>query len=173
MAVTKIATVTVGSGGAASIDFTSIAASYTDLYLVYSLRTAGTNGGLRVKVNGATTDLTTRLIYGTGASATGATDTTYIGTSNNSSQTSNTFSNGTLYMAGYAAAYAKPFAVEVVDENNAVTPVNQWATGGRFNSSTAITSLTLYNDAATNFVEYSSATLYGITKGSSGGVTVS
>ena len=39
----KIQTVTVGSGGAASIDFTSIPQTYTDLKIVLSARTNRAN----------------------------------------------------------------------------------------------------------------------------------
>lgn len=173
MALTLISTVTVGSGGAASIDFNSISGSFTDLLMVYSIRASSTNGGLRIKVNGSTSNLSTRLLYGTGASVSPATDTTYIGTSNNSNQTASVFGNGNFYISNYAGSNAKSFTVDMVDENNAATPVNEWITGGRFNSSTAITSLSLFNDASANFAQYSTATLYGITKGSSGGVTVS
>lgn len=173
MAMTLISTVTVGSGGAASIDFNSISGAFTDLLMVYSVRTSSTNGGLRVKVNGSTANLSTRLLYGTGASVSPATDTTYIGTTNNSNQTANTFGNGNFYIANYAGGVAKAFIADLIDENNVATPVNEWITGGRFNSSTAITSLSLVNDASANFVQYSTATLYGILKGSSGGVTIS
>ena len=52
----KIASVTVGSGGASSIDFTSIPSTYTDLVVVHSLR--GTNAAVyqqaRIQFNGDT-----------------------------------------------------------------------------------------------------------------------
>jgi hypothetical protein len=173
MAITKISTVTVGAGGAASIDFTSIAGTYTDLMMVISARSAVANGGLRIKVNGATTNLNVRLLYGTGSSAATATDTTYIGTTTNSGTTANTFGNGSFYIPNYAGSTIKPFEAEVVTEGNYATPWEGWVTGGLYNSTAAVTSLSLVNDAAGNFAQYSSATLYGITKGSSGGVTVS
>lgn len=173
MALTLIQTVTVGSGGSAQIDFTSISGSFTDLMMVFSLRSAGTNGGLRIKVNGATTNLAVRLLYGTGASTFSATDTTYIGTTNNSNQTANTFGNGSFYMPNYAGATNKPFSADLVDENNATTPVNEWLTAGLYSQTTAVSSLSLFNDGGSNFAQYSSASLYGILKGSSGGVIVS
>jgi hypothetical protein len=173
MAITRIATVTVGAGGAASLDFNSIPGTATDLMLVYSLRAAVSNGGLRLKVNGATTNLTVRLLYGTGSSAASATDTTYIGTTTNSGTTSNTFGNGTLYIPNYAGATTKSFSADVVTEGNYGTPWEGWVTAGLYNSTTAITSLSLFNDAAGNFAQYSTATLYGVTKGSLAGVTVS
>jgi hypothetical protein len=158
---TLIQSVTVGSGGAASIEFGSIPQTYTDLMFVYSLRLSTTNGGLRIRVNGATTSLSTRLLYGNGTSALSGTDTTYIGSANNSNQTASVFSNGNLYIPNYAGSTNKSFSVDTVDENNGTTAI-AWLTAGLYSSSTAITSLAFFGDAAGNFVQYSSASLYGI-----------
>lgn len=170
-----IQTVTVGAGGSASITFGSggtLPQTFTDLLLVFSARVAVTDGGLRLRINTSTSNLSTRLLYGNGSSATSATDTTYLGTTNNSNQTANTFGNGSLYITNYATSATKPFSCEIVDENNG-TGATHWITAGLFNSSTAITSLELFNNAGGNFVEYSSASLYGILKGSDGTTTVS
>jgi hypothetical protein len=65
--MTLISSVTVGSGGAADIEFTSIPATYTDLLVKISIRNA-TSGATRVYVrfNGASTDadLSTIRLYG-------------------------------------------------------------------------------------------------------------
>ena len=168
-----IQTVTVGSGGTANITFSSIPATFTDLFLVYSLRVNTTNGGLRIRVNGSTASLSTRLLYGNGTTTASGTDTTYIGTVNNSNQTSNTFGSGSLYIPNYAnTSYAKSFSAEMVDETNATT-ATQWVTAGLYNSTTAISGIELFGDGAGNFLQYSSASLYGILKGSDGIVTVS
>ena len=56
MTYTLISTVTVGAGGAASIDFNSIPGTYTDLLLVVSVRStrpAATNDGLFMSINGS------------------------------------------------------------------------------------------------------------------------
>ena len=66
-----IATVTVGSGGAANITFSSIPQTYTDLLLSLSLRGAASqsfNDNL-IKFNSSTANYTNRYIYGNGASA--------------------------------------------------------------------------------------------------------
>jgi hypothetical protein len=156
----------------ASITFSSIPQTYTDLYLVFSTRLSTTNGGLRLKVNTSTANLSTRLLYGNGSSATSASDTTYLGTSSNSNHTASTFGSGTLYITNYAGSTTKSFSADIVDENNG-TGATQWITAGLYNSTTAITSLELFGDAAGNFTQYSSATLYGILKGSDGVTTVS
>jgi hypothetical protein len=170
-----IQTVTVGSGGAANIEFgtgASIPQTYTDLLLVFSARVSVTDGGLRLRVNGSTANLSTRLLYGNGSTATSATDTTYLGSVPNSGWTANTFGNGSLYIPNYTSSVAKPFTADLVDENNGTTGI-QWLTAGQFNSSSAITSLALFNAGGGNFVQHSSASLYGILKGSDGTTTVS
>jgi hypothetical protein len=155
-----------------SITFSSIPQTFTDLYLVLSARVTTTNGGLRIRVNGGTANLSTRLLYGNGSSAASGTDTTYVGTVTNSNQTANTFGSTALYFPNYAGSTAKSFSGELVDETNATT-ATQWVTAGLFNSTSPITAIEFSGDGAGNFVQYSSATLYGITKGSDGIVTVS
>ena len=172
MSITKISTVEVGAGGAASIDFNSISGSFTDLMIVLSSRTAVSDNGLRMKVNGATSNLSTRLVYGNGSGIGNATETTYIGATSNSTSTANTFGNAIIYITNYAGTAGKSFSADLVSENNG-TSATQFLTAGLYNSSTAITSLSFVNDAGGNFAQYSSATLYGVLKGSSGGVTVS
>ncbi len=171
MTMTLIQHIELGSAQA-NITLSSIPQTYTDLYLLFSGRVSVTDGGLRLRVNGSTANLSTRLLYGNGSSATSATDTTYIGTVSDSNTTANTFGNGSLYFPNYASSTAKSFSGEIVHENNATSAV-QWVTAGLYNSSTAITSLELFNAGSGNFVQYSSATLYGILKGTSNGVTVS
>ena len=167
-----IQTVTVGSGGSAGITFSSIPQTYTDLCLVFSARVSVSDGGLRLRVNTSTANLSTRLLYGNGSSATSATDTTYLGSVANSGWTANTFGNGSLYITNYTSSAAKSFSADIVDENNGATGI-QWITAGLYNSSTAITALELFNAGGGNFVEHSSASLYGILKGSDGVTTVS
>ena len=156
----------------ASITFSSIPQTFTDLYVVFSVRVTTSDGGLRLRVNGATTNLSVRLLYGTGSSTASATDTTYLGSVPNSGTTASTFSSAGFYFPNYAGSTAKSFGGELVDENNATTGL-QWVTAGLYNSSTAITALEIFGSAGGNFVQYSSATLYGITKGSDGIVVVS
>lgn len=167
-----IQTVTVGSGGAANITFSSIPQAYTDIYLLFSGRASIIDGGFRLRVNGSTANLSTKLLYGNGSTATSANETTYLGTTPNSGQTANTFGNASFYFPNYATSASKSFSGDVVEETNA-TAATQWITAGLYNSATAITSLELFNAGAGNFVQYSSASLYGILKGSDGIVTVS
>ena len=175
-----IQTVTVGSGGAASITFGSggtIPQTFTDLVIVTSCRTAHTGpmwDSIRFSFNGVNTNQSNRYLYGDGAAgASGTESTVLIGFgANSNSATSNTFSNASAYIPNYTAAVAKSVSSDGVAENNATTG-GQIILAGLWDSTAAITSITLTPNSATNFLQYSSASLYGILKGSDGIVTVS
>jgi hypothetical protein len=171
---TVIAHTEVGSGGASSISFMSVGdipSSYTDLVMVYSIRPTNTLiEGVYVSFNGSTSNFSARFLEGNGSSASSGTSIPrYIGAFQGT--TADTFSNGQLYIPNYRSSVAKSWSVDNVTEANQ-TGAYQDIIAGLWNDTAAITSitLTLYTN---NFGQYSSATLYGITKGSSGGVTVS
>ena len=166
----KIASVTVGSGGVASITFSSIPADYTDLVVKYSLRsTANDSGGstpidVRLTFNGSSSGYSERMIYGTGSSAaSAATSGSYInwaGTQTNNSQTASTFANNEMYIPNYAGSNNKSVSVDGVQENNATAAASR-LTAILWGNTSAITSLTLAPDYG-NFAQYSTAVLYGI-----------
>lgn len=162
-----IATVTVGSGGAANIEFTSIPGTYTDLVVKYSLR--ATSGGNyvnnRFSFNGSTTGYTSRLLYGTGSASgsevnavTDAID--YSAYSTGTDATASTFSNGEIYIPNYTSSNNKSASIDGVSENNATTAV-AGLTAGLWSNSAAITSVKV-TPSSGNFAQYSTATLYGI-----------
>jgi hypothetical protein len=152
------------SSPAASVTFTSIPGTYTDLLLSTSIRASsgGTiSAGLRF--NGSTTNYSERLLYGTGSSAASANaTTTSIQWANlgNDTNTSNTFSNCQIYIPNYAGSTNKSVSTESVTENNA-TGADIYLDAGLWSDTAAITSLTLTAstpDFATNSTFY----LYGI-----------
>jgi len=178
MAITKIQTVTVGSGGAASIEFASIPQTYTDLMILTSLR--ATNSGpdantwtdFNATINGLTTNQSQRYLVGTGSVAVSGTGSTVSVRADDTNATASTFSNSSLYIANYASTTtAKSMSLDDTVENNGTNGL-QGIQAQLWNSTAAITSIS-FSVAGVNFAEYSSMTLYGITKGSSGGVTVS
>jgi len=177
MAITKISTVTVGAGGAASIDFTSIPGTYTDLMIVLSGRSNATDvsGGqsVRMRFNGTTTTYTSRILYGNGSSAASYSPAGWAGQVVPSNYTANVFSNCSIYIPNYAGSTAKSWSVDSVSENNATTDYLE-IIAGLWNGTSAITSIALtIESGSASFQQYSSATLYGVTKGSLAGVTVS
>jgi hypothetical protein len=159
----KIASVTVGSGGSASIDFTAIPATYTDLKVVISARSnrASVTDDVVLGLNGVTTNQTTKNIFGTGAAASSASDTKIYGSIDGASATSSTFSNTEFYIPNYASANYKSVSVDAVNENNATTAY-AYLTAGLWSSTAAVTSITMTSYNSASFVQYSTATLYGI-----------
>lgn len=174
MAITKITTVEVGSGGAASIDFTSIPGTYTDLMVVLSTRvsTSAVAQSSSIKFNGVSTNFLRRSLFGAGSAAySTSASTSFFGYITANNATSNTFANASIYIPNYAGSTTKSWSADVVTENNG-TEAYQLINAGIWFETSAITSVSLVPDSGT-WLEYSSATLYGVLKGSSGGVTVS
>jgi hypothetical protein len=176
------------TGTQSSIDFTSIPATFTDLLLVVSARsnrsanTFYTNG--KLGINNSTTgysfrNLTTQFDGGSNAvtSGTGLTDSVWGFTFPSAVNTSNTFGNAQFYFPNYRSSTAKSVSADFVSENNAQNTFS-WQIGmfaGVTTETAAITSIQIgirTLDSA-SLVSGSSATLYGITAGSSGGVVVS
>jgi hypothetical protein len=158
----KIASVTVGSGGAASIAFTSIPSTYTDLVVKISGRNTSSGDWFNLAFNGSTSGFSGKQIFSTGGglfSYTKSSETEAF-VNNNSSTTANTFSNSEVYIPNYAGSTNKSFSVDSVTENNGATAyIVLYA--GLWSNGAAITSLTFTPNANT-LAQYTTATLYGI-----------
>jgi len=161
---TLISSVTVGLGGAANIEFTSIPATYTDLLVKVCGRSTASGSvydDLGIYFNSSTANLSWRILYGTGASASSTLGSTrYFAFVPGASATASTFGNVEYYIPNYAGSNNKSVSVDSVTENNATTVLTSIA-AGLWSSSSAITTVTL-NPANGNFVQYSTAYLYGI-----------
>lgn len=170
MSLTLISTVTVTGSPAASIDFSSIAGTATDLYLVISWNSSGNNDSIFIQFNGSGSSYTKRnlLGFGTGSPISQSGSDSYFGS--NKTTTANTFNSGQIYIPNYAGAAYKSYSSEDVSEANGADSYAN-LTAGLWSSTAAITSIKL-DLAAGNFVVGSTASLYSITKGS-GGATVS
>ena len=165
---TLIASSTVGSGGATTIDFTSIAATWTDLVLKFSFRTP--NGGANydrcdLQFNGDTgNNYSNRLLYGTGSSAgsdnSSASNSIRFFYANAGASTSSTFSNGEIYIPNYAGSTQKSASMDSVTENNATAAIAA-LNAGLWTGTSAITSIKIFDNSST-FSQYSTAYLYGV-----------
>jgi hypothetical protein len=166
---TAIATVTVGSGGAANIEFTSIPATYTDLKLVHCTRTNRSVfvEAIYLEFNGSGgTAYSDRLLFGTGASALSNSSSSQANINNvavtvGNTATASTFGNGEIYIPNYAGSNNKSTSADSVSENNA-SDAYMYLNAGLWANSSAITSIKLVPAQANNFMQYSTATLYGI-----------
>jgi hypothetical protein len=159
----KIATVTVTSATQATLEFTSIPQTYTDLFITLSARadTAAIDVvGLTVN-GGGTTVGTNRYVDGSGSAFRSGAVNNYQGLKQPSSYTANIFSNIEMYIPNYISGLNKFISSNNTTENNA-TEAYMGYSGSLWANTSAITSLTLSNGGGGNFVQYSTATLYGI-----------
>ena len=160
---TLIASSTVGSGGASSINFTSIPATYTDLCVKLSVRSdQGSVDAITLSINGqgAGTNITSRFIdSGAGTPRSGTA--TAAGVIEGTDYTSSIFSSNELYFPNYTSGNQKSISVDYTTENNASANYTGfsallWA------QTAAITSLGFTRSGGGNFVQYSTAYLYGV-----------
>lgn len=159
-----ISSVTVGAGGAASIVFSSIPGTYTDLIMKASLRDskASIAENMDFNFNGSTTGFSGRYVMGTGAAVPSGTWTSpLIAAYPAASSTASTFGNLEWYIPNYSTSNYKQFQSDSVSENNATTAYD-WFDTMLWSNTAAITSISLI--AKTAFVQYSTAYLYGISK---------
>ena len=164
MTMSLVQTVTVGSGGAADIEFANIPQDATDLMVVISARVtaATTASDLFFYINGSNNGVV-RWLQGTGSSVNSNNYTNSLNVwagTNGANSTSNTFSNAVYYFPNYTSTTNKSFSIDVVTENNA-TESYQTIVAGSFSTSSAITSLK-FDDGT--YVQHTTASLYKITK---------
>lgn len=163
-----IETVTVGSGGTSSIAFTSIPQTFTDLHLVTSWRTnrASVADYIVVSFNSSTSSFSVRGLGGDGALASSSSYTTspdsrIIVQAVGNNSTASVFSSGSLYLPNYTSNNFKSYSTDATRENN--TTANEMAIqAGLWSDTSAITSITLASWGSATILQYSSASLYGI-----------
>lgn len=163
---TTIATVEVGSGGASTIDFTSIPQTYTDLLVLTSTRSTYTGDLYRfgtITFNDSSSSYSTRYIIGENAGASSYTDTSIYFWMNSNSATSSSFGNTSFYITQYASAKNKAVSVDScsVATSSSGTTYLESLLAGLWSNSSAITKITL-TPSVYNFTQYSTATLIGI-----------
>jgi hypothetical protein len=167
----SIATVTVGSGGTTSVDFTSIPGTYTHLQIRAIARssTAGDQDGVAIRFNSDTaSNYNYHYMYGIGEStpfSNAATNTTqgfvmYIA---GDTASANIFGAGVFDILDYANTnkYKTVRSLTGEDRNGAG---DMWTFSSLWRSTSAITSISLYsiNGGGRKMMQYSSFALYGI-----------
>lgn len=164
----KITTVTVGSGGASTISFTSIPQTYTDLVVKISGRSNRSEvfDNMEFRLNGSTTSADRRyLLAYNGNTLISGSDTNIggqiVSALAGDTATASTFGNTEVYIPNYTSNNYKSFSGDAVGENNASNSrlgLNAvvWA------NTSAVTSIEMAPSTGTLFKEYSTATLYGV-----------
>jgi hypothetical protein len=161
---TQIGTAQVaGSGGAASLDFTSIPSTYTDLVLKISGRTNKSSvfDDVAISFNGSTASFSGRELYGDGSSAASITTSRAASIATGATATASTFGNSEIYIPNYAGSTNKSFSVDGVQETNATTAYAIMI-AGLWSNTAAINQITLTPLVGSLFVQHSSAYLYGV-----------
>ena len=155
---------------AASVTFSSIPATYTDLVIRMSVRSDRANvaDGLFLTFNSDTASVysatslyvnnSTTVLSGI---ANGTPSGTYYYYTNGANATSNTFSNTELYIPSYTASQNKPLLLTSMAEGN-TTNFSMGANAGLWRNIAAMTSINIVSFAGANFVSGSSFYLYGI-----------
>lgn len=159
MAYYKIGSVTVGSGGQASMLFSTIPSGYKHLFLFVSARTnhTGVNDGFFVRLNQNTSNYVARRLYGDGSATT--TDTTGSVICAADGATASFFSSSQVIIPHYSGNKNKSFEVETLVPNNSSTALcSQLAVLWRDTS--AVTSIALVPQVGSLFLQHSTATLY-------------
>lgn len=160
-----IASNTLGSA-AASVTFSSIPGTYTDLVLKWSARCDTTTENVDIQLNAATTNYSLTQIDGYGSSgvASSRSTTGLVGIRvygmTNSNNTASTFGSAEFYLPNYAGSTNKPNSTFAATETNGTVALIQAVAGLRSNTD-AVTSLKLQTGSG-NFVAGSSFFLYGL-----------
>ena len=157
MTMTLIETVTLGSGGAASIEFTGIPQDGKDLVCLISVRSTGSSSFTTRFNSDSGSNYSTRKL--------GVDDTTVVSSSRTSqaqfdqndiiSATSNTFASMQIYISNYASSANKSVSIDKVTEENSSSSYSQ-IQAGSYSTSSAITSILFTHP----FAEHSTASLY-------------
>ena len=161
------------SSSAASVTFSAIPNTYTDLVLRVSTRDTRTASGpligftLRVNNDFGSNYSSTKLI-GNGSTASSSRQSNYDGvspianTGDIGTSTADTFNNGEIYFSNYTSTGSKPISVfNISENNNATTGIQTEVWASLYRGTSAISTIVLTADG-TAFKAGSSFFLYGI-----------
>ena len=152
---------------AASVTFSAIPSTYTDLVVRASVRSnrANTQDDMRITFNSATTNFSYTYLRGSGSAAISGNTTAdpfvWAGNIPAANATSNTFGNGELYIPSYTASQNKPSSAIMAMEDNVSSPVYLTANANLWSNTATISTIYLYLGFG-SFVSGSSFYLYGI-----------
>ena len=158
MAITyePIATETA-SGSVSSITFSSISGTYTDLVIIVNGGTAGSDNSLVVRFNSDTGgNYSYTAIDGDGSSATSYRE------SNTSEPQAGSLSTGNNTSIIHIMNYSNSTTYKTYLARGNATAHRVRAFVGLWRNTNAITSVTIQNNAASNFTSVTNFTIYGI-----------
>lgn len=157
------------SSSAASVTFSAIPSTYTDLMFKWSARAVtDTNpSSCSIEFNSNTTEGSATYLRVDSSGSPVSLNRTGVTVFDRfadvaSDLTANTFSNGEVYIPNYTASANKPVSMFNVNENNAtIAALSPLVAAGLFSNTSAITSI-LFKQLSGNIASGSSFFLYGI-----------
>lgn len=177
---TLISTQTIGSGGGANITFSSIPQTYTDLCLYMSCRITGNGEGSNPPImRGEVTFNTTGAGYAimmlyalpnqsptqNAAGGDGSGRSFYFGSFTSAlASHAGAFSSGNVYIQDYTSSTKyKTYSIESTVQTNSASAELDFASG-TWKSNSPITDIKINPYDLTNFAQYTTISLYGISK---------
>ena len=155
------------TSSAASVTFSSIPATYTDLTLRTSIRLDSTAPNTYINFNNdsATTRWSTTYFRGNGSTVVSnrSTDSNeaYIINANVSTSTASTFSNNEIYIPSYSISSTRQTSTFSAQESDTASALTTF-TSAYYNTSATVSAVKLLPNGGVNFVSGSSFYLYGI-----------
>ena len=162
----SIATVTVGSGGSATITFSSIPSTYKHLQIRGISRSVGANINITAQLNGDTgTNYSLHNFIGDGAAASvngaGSFGSLFLGYTPSTASTASCFSGTVIDVLDYTNTNKNTTLRSLTGSDLNGSGSIRFMSGAWFNTS-AVTSVVLSISGADSFAQYSSFALYGI-----------
>ena len=161
----------VTSGSQSAITFTDIPNTFTDLYCLVTVRSTSADDGLFFKFNNTTSNTSWRNLLSYSTGTTSQSGSGWLAGGGVRSGTSNTFTNIGITIPNYAGASVKNASVNSTSEE-AGSNAYSFLIANRWSDTAAISRIDFYMQTG-SIASGSSVTLYGITKGTLAGVTVS
>jgi hypothetical protein len=149
----------------ASVIFSSIPTTYTDLKIMYSGKSSDPAAqGTFMLFNGSSSGVSSKYIIGDGANpGTGNLGYMYVGSVFGTGGTSNVFSANDIYIPNAFSTQSKSYVMSNAHESDGVTGYMNVITGRDTATTSNITSITL-NAGGGNWIADSTFYLYGISK---------
>ena len=157
-----ISSITVGTA-VASVEFTSIPATFTDVLVLGSCRLVrATNGGaLNVNFNGSSANLSGKDLWGNGSTTSSNSSGAQVALIPGANTSASVFSNFQLYVPNYAGSANKSWSSDFTSENNATAGYDGFV-AGLWSSTAAITAIKFLDNGAGNIDVNSTFYLYGV-----------
>lgn len=156
------------TSSAASVTFSSIPSTYTDLVVRWSARSdvGGSADNIGIQLNGVTSSYSSTELRGNGSTVISGRSSSAAQWNQNvsvpsSAYTANTFSNNELYIPSYTVSQNKPTSAFNTSENNSTTAIiNVFA--HLWQNNATVSQIQFFSLNGANFVTGSSFYLYGI-----------